>query len=1178
VNCPSCGTAAAPGTKFCAECGTRLIEGCPTCGTQNVPGAKFCIECGTNLVGAAPATAPATAGDAAGPSAERRLVSVLFADLVGSTTLAEDRDPEETRELLTRYFDACNEVIARYGGAVEKFIGDAVMAVWGVPTTHEDDAERAVRAALDLVETVGAMTDAGANLALRAAVLTGEAAATVGAQGQSMVAGDLVNTASRLQGAAPAGSVLVGEATWRATHEAIAYEEAGEQLLKGKAAPVQAWHALRVQSLRGGAGRQGALEPPFVGRDEELRLVKELFHATGRERKSRLVSIIGQAGIGKHRLAWEFEKYLDGISEGAWWHAGRSPSYGEGISFWALAEMVRERAGIAEGVDTEEARRLLAASVSTFVTDADERHWIEPRLAGLLGLEPMPVGEKQELFAAWRTFFERMADIDPVIMVFGDLHWADQGLMDFIEHLLTWSRTHPILVIALARPELLERRPGWGTAVRNATNITLEPLSAEPMRELLHGLVPGLPDEAVTAIVGRSEGIPLYAVETVRMLLDTGQLRPEGETYVLVGSLADLQVPETLRALVAARLDANDPADRALLTDAAVLGQSFTLTGLAGMTGRDAADLEAGLDRLVKHELVLRDDDPRSPERGQYRFLQAVVREVAYDSLAKKDRRAKHLAAARHLESLGDDELAGVLASHYVEAYRATPPGPEADALAAQARIALRAAAERAAALHSHVSAVHYLEDALSVTDDPHEQAALRERAAHSAYSYNVDEAVEHARQAIALYHQAADADGALRSTAFAGQAHLSLGHGSEAIGLLEAALATAPETANDWPEAMGQLARGYMLMQRNDEAVATADRALAGIGGRRMPRITADILTTRGTALLARPDEAEAILRGAVALADRSGHLPTLLRARNNFISVQGGGLPNAQAAIYVGESADLARRGGDAHFLAQMLLQLVDIITEAGTWSAADAPLEELATMDLDSYRTTWYISATGLHHAFRGERAEAERALASLEEGAAAVDTFWADNQLGATAMLRFGMGDVVRAAEIAMPLIQNPALDYFPIAIEANAVGSLDPSRAGELAAAADAARPQTRALAAARAQVAALVALAESRWDEARAAYRAALDGFDSLDMGFWRALAGLQFDAYLGQRFEDARQAGADAEALFAANGAAGFVDRYRAAFKGTPAPPLEGARPGAAPRAAVSVDAEQPA
>jgi len=1176
VNCPSCGTPAVAGTKFCAECGTRFAAGCPSCGTQNVPGAKFCVECGLNLLATGPVPAAPEQPVPATGSAERRLVSVLFADLVGSTTLAEDRDPEETRELLTRYFDACKEVIARYGGSIEKFIGDAVMAVWGVPIAHEDDAERAVRAALDLVATVGNMTDGGEALALRAAVLTGEAAATVGASGQAMVAGDLVNTASRLQGAAPAGSVLVGEATWRATNEAIAYEQASEQLLKGRAAPVQAWHALHVQALRGGAGRKGTLEPPFVGRDEELRLVKDLFHATGRERKPRLVSIIGQAGIGKHRLAWEFEKYLDGISETGYWHSGRSPAYGEGISFWALAEMVRERARIAEGVDPDEARRLLAASVNEFVTDAEERRWIEPRLAGLLGLEPMPSGEKDELFAAWRTFFERIADHDPVIMVFGDLHWADQGLMDFIEHLLTWSRSHPILVIALARPELLERRPGWGTTVRNGVTITLEPLPPEAVVELLRGLVPGLPEDAVAGIVARSEGIPLYAVETVRMLLDTGRLRPEGDGFVLAGPLTNLQVPETLRALVAARLDANDPADRALLTDAAVLGLSFTMAGLAGMTGRETTDLESGLDRLVKRELLLRDDDPRSPERGQYRFLQAVVREVAYDSLAKKDRRAKHLAAARHLESLGDDELAGVLASHYVEAYRATPAGPEADALAAQARIALRGAAERAAALHSHASAVHYLEDALTVTDDAGEQAALHERAAHSAFLFNVDEALGHARQAIELYGQAADTDGALRSTVFAAHAQLSLGYGSDAINALEGVLAATPENATDWAEAMGELARAYMLMQRNDEAVATADRALAAIGRRRLPRITAEILVTRGTALQERLDEAVAILRGAVDLAERAGHIPTLMRARNNLLSIQAGELPLDEQARHLAESADIARRGGDSHSLAQALLGLVDTATEAESWSDADAALAELASMELDSFRMTWYLGSTGVLHAFRGERTEAERNLAQLEERVRGVDTFWASNAAAGLALILIGMGDMVRAGEMAIgaALADNP--DYPPLLIAANAIGALEPARARELSAAVGA-RPQTLAVIAAREQIVALMAVAEARWDDARAAYRSALEHYDALGMGFWKALVGLQFDAYLGQRFEDARQGGVDAEALFAANGAAGFVDRFREAFKGTPAPPLPAA--GSAPRkAAVPVDAEQPA
>jgi class 3 adenylate cyclase/tetratricopeptide (TPR) repeat protein len=1103
-------------------------------------------------------------------------VSILFADLVGSTTLAEDRDPEETRELLTRYFDACNEIIARYGGTVEKFIGDAVMAVWGVPVAHEDDAERAVRAALDLVATVGAMTDAGAALALRAAVMTGEAAATVGASGQAMVAGDLVNTASRLQGAAPAGSVLVGEATWRATHEAIAYEEAGEQVLKGKAAPVQAWHALHVQAMRGGAGRQGTLEPPFVGRDEELRLVKDLFHATGREGKPRLVSIIGQAGIGKHRLAWEFEKYRDGISETGYWHSGRSPAYGEGISFWALAEMVRERAGIAEGVDADEARRLLTASVNEFVTDAEERRWIEPRLAGLLGLEPMPAGEKEELFAAWRTFFERLADRNPVIMVFGDLHWADMGLMDFIEHLLTWAKAHPILVIVLARPELMERRAGWGTAVRNATTITLEPLTSDTMRELLHGLVPGLPDDATKAIADRSEGVPLYAVETVRMLLDTGGLRAEGDAYVLAAPLTGLQVPESLRALVAARLDANDPADRALLTDAAVLGQSFTLAGLVGMTGRDATDLESGLGRLVKRELLLRDDDPRSPERGQYRFLQAVVREIAFDSLSKKDRRSKHLAVARHMESLGDDELAGVLATHYVEAYRATPQGPEADALGAQARIALRGAAERAAALHSHASAVRYLEEAVTVTSDTRERAALFERAAESSVSLNSDDAVRHAAEAIELYRMAGDADGVLRATVLSARSGLLLGRGSESIAALEGALAVTAPDAPGWAAAMGELARAYMLTARRDEAVTTADQALVAIGTRRLPRLTADILVTRGTALQARPDEAVAILRGAVALADVSGHIPTMIRARNNLLTVLAGDITLDELAFLCKETAELARRGGDARFLAQMLLTLADTAREAGNWPEWDAALAEVGAMDLDSFRGTWYLLSSAIRHAFLGDGSAAQAELARADELGRDVDTHAFGTKQAFMALVYIALGKVAKALELALAAASGPTGEATVPMIAIAVVGAGDPARAMDLQAVFDAA-PPTRLIEAARQQVAAVVAVSDGRWDDARAGFRAALAGYEPLGQVLYGSLAALQFEAYLGARFPDARQAGTDAAAILAEGGGSQFVERYRAAFSGNSAPPPTAAGP-APEKAAVPVDAEQPA
>jgi len=346
VTCPSCGSENEAGRKFCGECGNALAQSCPSCGTANPPTVKFCGECGTAL--RATTAQPATSEPRAAPAAERRLVSVLFADLVGFTTLSESRDPEEVRELLSRYFDTSRRLIELYGGTVEKFIGDAVMAVWGTPTATEDDAERAVRAGLDLVAAVSALGDeiGAPELAARAGVLTGEAAVTLGAEGQGMVAGDLVNTASRIQSAAEARTVFVGEATKRASEASIAYASTGTHELKGKDEPVPLWRALRVTAGRGGAMRSAGLEPPFVGRDRELRLVKELFHESADDQRARLVSVTGIAGIGKSRLGWEFFKYMDGLEEGVWWHRGRCLAYGEGVAFWALAEMVRMRAGI----------------------------------------------------------------------------------------------------------------------------------------------------------------------------------------------------------------------------------------------------------------------------------------------------------------------------------------------------------------------------------------------------------------------------------------------------------------------------------------------------------------------------------------------------------------------------------------------------------------------------------------------------------------------------------------------------------------------------------------------------------------------------------------------------------------------------------------------------------------
>ena len=573
MRCPACGGENADDKRFCEDCGEPLTAVCHACGAQLGLGKRFCGDCGTPVAAPAEHASAVAARAISGPPhedsspvSERRLCSVLFVDLVGFTPLAEKRDPEEIRELLSRYFERAQAIIGHYGGTVEKFIGDAVMAVWGAPIANEDDAERSVRAALEVVASVAGLgAESGVELAARAGVVTGEVAITIGKVSEGMVLGDTVNSASRVQSVAEPGTVLVDESTWRAASGAIAFTEVGALHLKGKEEVVQAWRAVRVVAQRKGVGRSERIEPPFVGRDEELRLIKDLLHATAREQKARLVSVTGIPGIGKSRLAWEFLKYVDGLAEAVYWHQGRSPAYGEGITFWALGEMVRMRAAINESEDAAASRAKLSASVAELVTDPDERRWIEPRLAHLLGLADAPPGDREELFSAWRTFFERVAALGPTVMVFEDLQWADSGLIDFVESILEWSRNYPIMVITLARPELMDRRPNWGAGQRSFTSLHLEPLPRHAMGQLLHGFVQGLPDEVAERVLERAEGVPLYAVETVRMLVDRGVLVQHDGIYSVAGELRSLEIPETLQALIASRLDALSTEQRSLL-------------------------------------------------------------------------------------------------------------------------------------------------------------------------------------------------------------------------------------------------------------------------------------------------------------------------------------------------------------------------------------------------------------------------------------------------------------------------------------------------------------------------------------------------------------------------------------------------------------------------------------
>ena len=483
--CPRCGSDSKPGQKFCAECGLALSTACPNCGTPYEGTPKFCPECGHGLTHAGAAGAAGAGNDSAlgqqqqdastqaHPPTERRFVTVLFADLVGFTTVSDAADPEEIRDLLSRYFEVARQTIERYGGSVEKFIGDAVMAVWGAPVAQEDDAERAVRAALELVDRVSKLTIGDKPLQLRAGVLSGEAAVTLGRIGEGMVAGDLVNTASRLQSVAPPGAVLVGETTQAATSAAVAFEPAGEQLLKGKSAPVKAWRALRVVASVGGGGRDEGLEPPFVGRDEELRLLKDQLHAAGREKKLRMVADHRRRG---HRQ----EPPRLGVGEVPRRHRradsllapGSLPGVRRGRHLLGAGRDGPRRAGIAEGEDADATRDKLKASVAQCVGDPEESAWLEPALGACSESTRARSSGREQLFAAWRTYFERVADKGPVVLVFEDIQWADSGLLDFIEHVLEWTRDKPMLIVTLARPEILERRPASGRATARSRRST----------------------------------------------------------------------------------------------------------------------------------------------------------------------------------------------------------------------------------------------------------------------------------------------------------------------------------------------------------------------------------------------------------------------------------------------------------------------------------------------------------------------------------------------------------------------------------------------------------------------------------------------------------------------------------------------------------------------------------
>ena len=776
---------------------------------------------------------------------ERKVVTVLFADLVGFTSRAEALDPEDVQAILHPYHARLRDELERFGGTVEKFVGDAVLAVFGAPVAHEDDPERAVRAALAIRDWI---RDEGA-LEIRLAVTTGEALVSLGARfthGESLVAGDVVNTASRLQTAAPVNGILVGESTYRATERVIRYRDVPAVEAKGKSEPVPVWEVVEARS-RLGVDIAAQPRTSLVGRERELELLRGSLARARHERLPQLITLIGVPGIGKSRLVQELSKTVEADPELIHWRQGRCLPYGDGVALSALSEIVKAHAGVHESEPAESATRKLAAVVEDVAQDESDAAWVERHLRPLLGLATgsKARADRDESFAAWRRFFEALADRGPLVLVFEDLHWADDALLDFVDYLVDWAAGVPLLVVASARPELLTRRPEWGGGKPNSATISLVSLSDEETARLVHGLLDRtvLSVELQSALVRHSGGNPLYAEEFARIAL---------EREVTNGD-ADLPLPETVQGLIAARLDSLDANDKTLMQDAAVVGKTFWLGSVVALGGRkDGRELEDRLHGLTRKEFVRR--ERRSVVEGdtQYAFSHVLVRDVAYAQIPRADRAEKHERAAAWIESLGrSEEHAEMRAHHYQSALEATrAAGRDSHELVETTRLALREAGERSSALYAYESAVHHYDQALRLSreddDDRPELLFAAGRARFDAAEGSIEELTA-ARDALLAK---GDTARAAEATMLAGDVAWTEGRGEDALVLFERAaeLTESLPTSAIKASVYEDLARVHWLGSREEKARRLGGEALAMANELGLDAIRAAVLISLGT------------------------------------------------------------------------------------------------------------------------------------------------------------------------------------------------------------------------------------------------------------------------------------------------------------------------------------------
>jgi class 3 adenylate cyclase len=1059
------------------------VATCPACG-KDLPGEfPFCPFCG----------APLDQPPAAAPAEERKVVSVLFCDLVGFTAASESADPEDVDQMLSAYSARARAQIEAHGGVMEKFIGDAVVGVFGVPVVHEDDPERAVRAGLRVAEDAEELVAVGGRaLRLRVGINTGEALVRLGltpGAGERLLAGDAINTAARLQSVAPEMGVAVGLATYEATAAVFEYEELPAATLKGKSEPVRVFHA-KAPRARFGTDLTRTHDSPFIGREIDLALLKGIFDKAVAANSVQLVTVVGEPGLGKSRLVGELRTYIDARPELVTWRQGRCLPYGEGITFWALGEIVKGHAGILESDPPQVAQ----AKLDVVLPEGTERTWFRQRLLPLLGVEATSSAEREELFTAWRRFLELIAETYPTVLVFEDLHWADEAMLDFLEHLADRAEGLPLLVLGTARPELYERDPDYVAGLRNTNTINLSPLSPEETARLVSALLETtvLPAELQQPILERAGGNPLYAEEFVRLLKDKELLVKKGSSWELREG-AEVPFPDSVQALIAARLDTLAPDAKSLLADAAVVGKVFWAGAVAAMGERDLAEVSDALRELSRKELVRPARRSSIEGESEHAFWHILTRDVAYQQLPRASRAARHVAAAAWIESKAPErveDLADLLAYHYstaLELARAAGQSEQAAELEAPALRFLSLAGERALGLDTPAALANF-ERALALTPPGHrERSGALARFGEAALQVGrYGEAAEALEEAIASFRASGDLGAAARAMGTLGRV-LSV-RGDARWAELPAASVALLEPLPPGPELVGaltQVAVVEALTGKSESGVRLAERALALAEGLGLDR-PARALGYRG---LARGQLGDAggleDMREAIALATQAGQGREAAVLYNNLAFT---------VWVFEGPAAALEiMRAGIAFAQARGLAAMVnvttgstlDLLVDSGeleqALEVAAALAEQLesgeAALNLAEVR-----AAQARILALRGLAAEAAGSLDWLESTSR--ETALADLLvlgLGSSALARAGLGQDDRAAALLAELERSPgtrATNYYAALLPAmvrTALAIGDPQLAKRLLTGVEPRYPYAE-----HALVAAKAALAEDR--------------------------------------------------------------------------------------------------